>query len=130
MLSSDEQERIHKNIAIQMFGKGTIDVIDTNIIMMHAIAGKSPEILSGIAWKVLSTDSRTLETLTEHLFFFRYWRTDALIYPEKPLVSGMLRLAQFKLAVATREGNTISEILAALFNEINSMPEGESRCYF
>ena len=130
MLSPEEQERIHKNIAIQMLGKGTINVIDTNIILMHAIAGKSPEILLSITQKVLSTDSRTLETLTERLFFFRYWRTDKLIYPENPLVSGMLRLAQFKLTAATGEGYKISEIATALFNEINTMPEGEPRRYF
>lgn len=130
MLPPEERERIHKSIAIQMLGKGTINVIDTNIIMMHAILGKSTEILLSVAEKVLSTDSRTLETLTECLFFFRYWKTDKLVYPENTMVSGMLRLAQFRLVAAAGERNNISEIVAALFNEIDSMPEGEPRRYF
>ena len=130
MLSPEEQEHIHKNIAIQMLGEGTINVIDTNIIMMHAILGKAPDILLVLAEKVLSTDSRTLETLTERLFFFRYWRTDKLVYPENTMVSGMLRLAQFKLTAAADEGDKISEVVTALFNEIDSMPEGEPRRYF
>ena len=130
MLLPEEQEHIHKNIAIQMLGEGAIDVIDTNIIMMHAILGKSPEILLSVAEKVLSTDSRTLEMITEHLFFFHCWRTDVPVYPKEPLVSGMLRLAQFRLVAATGEGSKISEIVAALFKEVESMPKGEPRRYF
>ena len=45
------------------------------------------------------------------------------IYPEDSFASGILRLAQFKLVATTDEGNNISAIVAALFNEIDSLPE-------
>ena len=127
MLSPDEQRRIHETIAVQMFGKGTINASDFDTIMMHAIAGKSPQSLAMLALSVLSADPRTLDVLAEHILFFRFYRTDVPIYPEDPSASGMLRLAQFKLAAATDEGNKVSDIAAALFKEIGGLPEGEIR---
>ncbi len=121
MLSPDEQRRIHGTIAVQMFGKGTIEASDFDTIMMHAIAGKMPQILAMLGLSVLLADS-PVEKLAEHILFFRFYRTDVPIYPEEPLASGLLRLTQFKLAATTDGGNNISAIAAALFNEIDSLP--------
>ncbi len=127
MLTLDEQKRIHQAIATQMLGKRRIDASNFDAITMHAIAGKSTRSLVMLAGNVLSSDSRALERLAEHLLVFRFFRTDVPIYPDSPSVSGMLRLAQFKVAVAAGEGNRISDIAASLFNEISDMPEGESK---
>ena len=127
MLPPDEQRRIHETIAVQMLGKGPINASDFDTIMMHAIAGKSPQSLAMLALSVLSADSRTLGMIAEHLSIFRVLRTDVPIYREDPSASVMLRLAQFKLAAAAGEGNDISDIAAALFNEISGLPEGEMR---
>ena len=127
MLTLDEQKDIHQAIATQMLGKHTIDASNFDPIMMHAIAGKSPNSLIMLAYSVLSSDYRVLKGLAEHLLVFRFFRTDVPIYSDSPSVSGMLRLAQFKLAVAAGEEGTISDIAAALFNEISDMPEGESK---
>ena len=127
MLSTDEQNRIHKAIAVQMLKKGTVDVSDIDVIMMHAITGKSTEILTSVAAKVLSADSRTLEISAEHILFFRYLQTDVMAYPEDPLVSVILRLAQLRLTATTEEGNRVSEIAAVLFNEIAGITEDKPR---
>ena len=127
MLPPDEQRRIHETIAVQMFGKGTIEASDFDTIMMHAVAGKIPQILALLGLSVLSADPRTLDVLAEHILFFRFYQTDVPIYSEDPLASGMLRLAQFKLAAATDEGNNLSDIATVLFNEISNIPEGEPR---
>ena len=121
MLSPDEQRRIHETIAVQMIGKGTIEASDFDTIMMHAIAGKMPQILAMLGLSVLLADS-PVEKLAEHILFLRFCRTDVPIYPEEPLASGLLRLTQFKLAATTDGGNNISAIAAALFNEIDSLP--------
>ena len=127
MLAYNEQKCIHQAIATQMLGKRRIDAGNFDAIMMHAIAGKSPKSLIMLAGSVLSSDSRVLEGLAEHLLVFRFFRTAVPIYPDSPPVSGMLRLAQFKLAVAAGEGSKISDVASALFNEISEMPEGESK---
>ena len=127
MLPPNEQRRIHDTIAVHMLGEGTVNASDFDTIMMHAIAGKSPQSLTKLALSVLSADFRIPERYAEHLPFFRFYRTDVPIYPEDPSASGMLRLAQFKLAAAAGEGNKVSDIAAALFNEIGGMPEGEMK---
>ena len=125
-LPPDEQRRIHETIAVQMFGKGTIDASDFDTIMIHAIAGKVPQILAMLGLSVLLADS-PVEKLAEHLLLFRLFSTDVPIYPEDSFASGILRLTQFKLAAATDAGNKIPDIVAALFNEISNIPEGEPR---
>ena len=127
MLPRNEQEYIHRAIATQMLSKLSIDASNFDAIMMHAIAGKSTKSLVMLAGKLLSSDYSLLEGLSEHLQVFRLFRTEVPIYPDTPSVSGMLRLAQFKLAVAASEEGRISDIVAALFNEISDMPEGESK---
>ncbi len=127
MLSLDEQRVIHQAIATQMLGKHTIDARNFDAIMMHAIAGKSTKSLVMLAGSVLSSDYRVLEGLAKHLLVVDFFRTDVPIYTDAPSVSGMLRLAQFKLAVAAGEEGKISDIATALFDEINDMPEGEEK---
>ena len=127
MLPRDKQEYIHRAIATQMLSKRSIDASNFDAIMMHAIAGKSTKSLVMLAGKLLSSDYSLLEGLSEHLQVFRLFRTDVPIYPDTPSVSGMLRLAQFKLVVAAGEEGRISDIVAALFNEISDMPEGQSK---
>ena len=127
MLSQDEQRRVHENFAVQMLDKRAINAGDLDAIMMHGIAGRSPEILMGVAQLVLSSDPRTVELLAENTHMFRIFRTDAPIFSEDPFVSSVLRTAQFKLAAASRERRNVSEVTTALFDEIDSMPEGETK---
>ena len=127
MLLPDEQRHIHETIAVQMLREGTINANDIDTIIIHAIAGKSPQSLTRLALGVVLSDSPTHERLAEHILLLRSIRTDVPIYPEDPSASGILRLAQFKLVATTDEGNKISAIVTALFNEIDSLPgpEGE-----
>ena len=130
MLPSDEQIRIHETIAVQMFREGTINANDFDAVMMHAITGKSSQSLAILAWSVISSDRRTLERSPEHFLFLRCFQTDQPIYPDDSLVSGMLRLAQFKLAATADEGAIIPAIAAALFSEAGGIPAGEGRHLF
>ena len=132
MLSSDEQQRIHETFAVQIIKdqldkSNAIDASDVDTIMMHAILGRSPHCLVIIARNVLSADHRTLETLAEQLLMFRFFKTDVPIYPELPFVAVMLRVAQFKLAAASRDTDTASEVSAALFNEIDAIRDHDAR---
>ena len=83
-----------------------------------------------LAQSVLTAGSRTVEMLAEHLTVFPLFRTDVPIFPENPTVSGMLRLAQFKLAAAGANREKVADIAAALFNEIGRVPQGKLRRAF
>ena len=128
MLPSDVQQRIHETIAVQMLRKSTVDVRDVDAILAHAILGKSPQSLFALAQGLFSADPRTVDILAEQFLFLRFSRTDVAIFAEDPLISGILRLAQFKLAAAAGEGDEIATIAAAFFKEISGMPSGEQKC--
>ena len=127
MLPPDKQRLIHDTISLQMLGRGTINASDIDAIFMHAMAGKSVYGLTMIAHMVLSSDSDSLERLAEDVLSFRFIRTDVPIYADDAIVSGALRLAQFRLAATGLEGSNIPDIVTALFNEVSGMPEDESK---
>ena len=129
-LSPDERMQIHETIAVQMLSKRKIDASDADAILMHAIAGKSAYSLALLAGSVLTANSGTLQILAEHLTVLPLFRTDVPMFPENPSVSGMLRLAQFKLAAAAADGKKASDSATALFDEIGRVPRGELRRAF
>ena len=122
MLSTRDKKIVHETFAIRMADNGTIDASDADTMMMHAIAGRVPQILVGISPSVLTADAHTLEMLAEHLYLFRFAKVDEPMYPEDPRTSWILKLAQFKLATAAGDGKRVSDIVTALFRDVVSLP--------
>ena len=111
----------------KMLSNRTIDVSDIDAILVQALAGRSQFGLAKVAYMTLVADSRTIEQFAEHVLFFRFATTDGPLCAWDPLVSVMLRLAQFRLAAGTGSGINVSGIVAALFGEIGAIPEGDRR---
>ena len=127
MLSPYLQQTIHESFAVQMLKKRTIDARDADTILAHAILGKSPQSLLALAQSVLSADPRNVEMLSEQFLLLRFSQVDAPILPEDPFVSGIVRLAQFKLTAAAGEVDQIARIATVFFEEIRSIPAGKLR---
>ena len=130
MLSTGDQQLIHRTMAMQRLGDGKIDVNEIDVILLHAISGKSGQALRTIAGLVVTADTGMLEKLAEHVMLFRFLKTDAPIFPEESYVSGLLRLAQFNLTVTDPERSDISDIVSTLFSEVAALPEGEGKQVF
>ena len=130
MLSTRDQQLIHRTMAMQRLGDGKIDVNEIDAILFHAIYGKSGQALSTIAGLVVTADTDTLEKLAEHVMLFRLLKTDTPIFPEEPYVSGLLRLAQFNLAITDPERSDISDIVSTLLSEVSALPEGDMKQVF
>ena len=127
MLSPKEQKRIHQTIADQMVRHSPIDARDLNTVVMHAIRGESPEILKAVAYSLNLLDSQAFEALSEYPLIFRFFQTDAPIYPKELYASWMLRFTQFRLVVAAGDRSHVAEIVTALLREVSSLSEGEPR---
>ena len=126
-LPLNEQKRVHEAIAVQTVRRDSITPTDMGMILVHGVAGKSRQSLVTLAHCVLSASPRTLELITEHLSIFSILRTDAPIFPDDLVVSSMLRMGQFKLVAAASDGSKISSVVAALFNEIDRIDQGQIR---
>lgn len=100
----------------------TIDASDADTMMMHAIAGRVPQILAGISQSVLTADAHTLEMLAERLYLFRFAKVDEPMYPGDLKTSWILKLAQFRLATVAGDGKRVSDIVTALFRDVVRLP--------
>ena len=127
MMSSAEQASIHSAIATQFMASGTINGDDVDVIILHAMLGKNERVLFVLAHSILISDERTIGLLADNLTTFKLLRTDTPIYPDNLRVSGMLRIAQFKILVAAEETDKIAECVHALFSETEQHPDGEMR---
>ena len=129
-LSEGEQQAIHEAIAAGLLGKGTLSVDDANTIMIHAMVAKSSECLTRLAWAVMRADGEVQRTLAEYLLLFRAKSSTGPFYVHDNIVSVLLRMAQFKLAVASGDGARISGIASALLREGRSLARDERGLHF
>ena len=127
MLEGAEQKRVHKAIAEHISNKRVIDALDANAIVLHGLAGESTNSLARLTQSLLSMNVDSLEVLAESVPTLRLLRTDKLIYRKDLSMSVMLRVTQFRLAVARGKRQEIVDIVTALFREISGMPDGEPR---
>ncbi|MCO4880124.1 hypothetical protein VOI32_28320 [Paraburkholderia caribensis] len=125
-LSPLEQTRIHSQIATQLMAGGTINAGDADSILIHAMGGKNAGVLFILSHSILTADERTLTFLADNLLALRLLRTDGPIFPEHARVSGMLRLAQFKILAAARDFERAGACASALFSEAGRQPDDES----
>lgn len=126
-LTGDEQRAVHAHIALQMLSRRKISVSDANMVFGHALAGKSESALVAMTHNVMTSSQETLGLLGEHFFVLRMLRTDQPIYSNNPTLSGMIRLAQFRLTAAAGTGSEIFGVASALLQETNSQVDARFR---
>ena len=129
-LSADQQQMVHRAIARQMLEARTIDASQADTIMMHSLLGKCPASLSMIAHSILSAKLATLAKLADHYPLFLLYRTDTPIYRDDLYVSGLLRLAQFKIAVSSTRKDKVGAIVHALLRELYHVADANVRDRF
>ena len=127
MLDEAEQKRVHRAIAENLSKKRVIDFLDANAIMIHGLAGESTASLAQLAKSLQSVDVEKLEVVADDVPTLRLLRTDRLIYPKHISVSIMLRMTQFRFAAALGKRQEIVDIVTALYKEVSSMPDDQSK---
>ncbi|MCY3736403.1 MAG: ABC transporter ATP-binding protein [Gemmatimonadaceae bacterium] len=126
MLDDAAKERIHKTIAEEMVRRGRGSVEDMNILLIHAISGRSTTGVRALVGAVLKGDAATLEKLADGLFL-RFARTDRPIFPQDRFCSQLLRIAQFKLVSAVGDVDNLPQVVAALSNEVKQVSDEGAR---
>jgi hypothetical protein len=116
-LTQGEQQTVHNAIATRTLADRRISIADANIVLTHALLGKSDRVLVGLARSVLTAEPEIRRQLHEWFFLLRRANTDRLIYPESPAISRTLRLAQFSLIAVGNDSEEISACTAAVLSE-------------
>jgi hypothetical protein len=107
IFSPDEQASIHNVIATQFVAGETINGSDVDVILLHAMLGKNEQILVSVANSILTADETIVVQFADNLATFRLLTTDKPLYRDNLTVSVLLRLAQFKILIKSRETETI-----------------------
>ena len=122
-LSLDEQRRVHESIATQMLDRRTIDASDIDLVLLHALLGKSVPGLAVAANCVLTAKHSDLERYADHLPVFRLHRTDQPFLPEDFAISALLRIAQFRLISASKHRDRLPSIVSSVFLEVERIED-------
>lgn len=127
MLTHETQVVIHAAIAHQLLRKRTVSATEANGILMHGLMGNDNNALSHLAYSVLMSDGEATNHWRDQLFMLPLLRTDESIFPTNPLVSILLRLAQFKLVATGNDAKETTACSAALLREVEEIKIDELR---
>jgi len=122
MLSADQQKSLHSSIAALTLRRRSLTPTDVDAIFTHALAGEEAGVLAALSRILLAANEDETTGLASQLIVLPLLRTDRLIVPDNPLVSLLLRLAQFKLDMAG-ERSKARELLNALLHEFEELNE-------
>lgn len=122
MLTGDEQRTIHDAIAKAMLADSPIDVGDIDMILTHALAGRSTSVLRELCHLVITQSPDKQKSLAEHLLVFPLFDTSRPIYRHDMLTSILLRLAQSQLTAASGNTSDTAKVASALLRESAETP--------
>ena len=119
MLATRAQRQVHHAIATHVTSHSPIDAEDVDGILVHGLAGEADESLLQLSSAIAAAALETREALATQVAMFRMLDTSKPIYPKNLPTSVMLRVAQFRLAVASDKPANIEEIVDALLREVD-----------
>ena len=123
MLSPADERRVHAAIAVETMKSRRLVLSDANGILIHALEGKSEQSLVLLAWSVLSARGDSIATLGDHFSGLSNWPTARPVFEKSPAASVMLRMAQIKLLIASRDRSHLTEAVAMLRMELGTVVE-------
>lgn len=127
MMTRSERRCVHEVLAVEAMQNRRLILSDTNGILMHAMEGQSENSLVLLAWSVLSTKGTRLVALAEHFVALRACSTGERIYERSLRASVLLRMAQARLCMASKDRRSLTDVVAALLRETEAVEEPQLR---
>lgn len=130
MIASELQQRIHSSIASQFMSKKSINAVDIDKIILHAMLGKNNSVLATLTIVILTSSEQLTNFLAENFTILELFETDKPIYPNDSFISSILRLAQFKVLSAKNEKKRIAACVHSLLQEVDRSESGQATDLF
>jgi tetratricopeptide (TPR) repeat protein len=113
VLSAPEIKTVHEAIALRILGRKSVSPIEVGMAFIHALIAKSERALVELANAIIISEPEARQAVGDVVFWIP---TMALelgqhLYAESPMVDLILRLAQYRVAVASRR---VQEALAVM----------------
>ncbi|MCE4224620.1 hypothetical protein HCU64_12715 [Methylobacterium sp. C25] len=123
MLPEAEQQRLHGVIAVRYLSNRVVNANDFDTILVHALVGKADQALVVLSNSVIGLPEGKLSELSESATLFCALDAGRPIYPSSPVVSALLRLAQFKLLTVTSERSGADAVATASLRDASRIPD-------
>lgn len=123
-LPEEEQLAVHKAAAETMLAGKAVNVDEANELFVHALRGGVGDVLLRLALSVIGQPDERLVRLAPWLPSLRLAATDKPFFPGNALLSRTLRLAQFLLATARKDGRA-KAVWESLQDEIAAAQDAE-----
>ena len=118
VLGTGEQQALHHAVANAILEPRELDITKANAAFLHALLGKAEFALTKFGNSILIAKPSVRRMLPDWMTGLRLHRTDQPIYPDKPFLSGLLRLGQLLLLLEKQDFSMIGKCWSALCNEI------------
>jgi len=119
-LSTAEAEAVHRAAALHLVGTGSIAIESADSILLHGLAGKTPEALSALVHATLRADEEVLALLEEHTLLGTLQTSSALV-PNNPILSAQLRVQQVLITASGTRRSNLAEKWQAMQRELDAL---------
>lgn len=123
VLSEVEINAVHGAIAVSIINRKSINQFEVGSAFFHAFMAKHTEVLSELAYKIITTDGEHTPLLYDAMSWFAFVSLDVgqKILPGSPGVELMLRLAQYKLIISSPESDKALAIIERIEEALNEI---------
>ena len=113
VMSANETNAVHEAIALDIMSKRRLVPSDVGAILSHALAAHSEQALVYLSRGIMFSNPAALQAIGDEVFWFP---TLALgksqrLFDQNPVVEIFLRLAQFKVAAASKQTDNANAII-------------------
>jgi tetratricopeptide (TPR) repeat protein len=117
VLSAPETKAVHEAIALRILGRKTVSPIEVGMAFIHALVGKSEGALIQLARGIIFSEPETLRAVGDVVSWIPTMALEPgqQLYRENPMVDLILRLAQYRITAACRQGEKALVIMDRTF---------------
>jgi hypothetical protein len=127
ILPADEVKLIHETASRQILAGRAVAIDRANSGFLHAMLSESEWLLMRLAYNIIGLTAAKRRPLSEWIPNLRLHRLDQRIFPNRPALSILLRLAQFLLIAPTGRPNAIRNAWRVLEAELAELDDAEAR---
>jgi tetratricopeptide (TPR) repeat protein len=125
VLSAPETKAVHETIALRILGRKSVSPTEVGIAFLHALIAKSEGALIQLARGIIFSEPEALRAVGDVVSWFPAMALEPgqQLYQENPMVDLILRLAQHRVAAASRQGEKALVIMDRTFELLEQVKD-------
>ena len=125
VLSAPETKAVHETIALRILGRKSVSPTEVGMAFIHALIAKSEGALIQLARGIIFSEPEALRAVGDIVSWIPAMALEPgqQLYRENPMVDLILRLAQYRIAAASRQGEKALVIMDRTFELLDQVKD-------